>query len=54
MDQVQERVNQGMTEDQIVAAGLTDACDTQVNTPGMTNEALYSPARPGTAVENAQ
>jgi len=38
MEQVQERVDQGMTEDQIVAAGLTDAFDAQVNTPGTTNE----------------
>jgi len=38
IEQAQERVNQGMTEDQIVAAGLTDAFDAQVNTPGTTNE----------------
>ena len=28
----------GMTEDQIVAAGLTDAFDAQVRNPGTTNE----------------
>ena len=38
MEQVRERVGQGMSEDQIVAAGLTDAFDAQVNTPGTTNE----------------
>jgi len=38
MERVQERVNQGMTEAQIVAAGLTDAFDAQVNSPGTTNE----------------
>ena len=36
--QVQERLNQGMTEDQIVAAGLTAAFDSQVRNPGTTNE----------------
>jgi cyclase len=38
MAQVQERIDQGMTEDQIVAAGLTQAFDAQVNEPGTTNE----------------
>ena len=38
MGQVQERVDQGMTEDQIVAAGLTNAFDSQVRNPGTTNE----------------
>ena len=38
MEQVQERLDQGMTEDQIVAAGLTDAFDAQVRNPGTTNE----------------
>ena len=38
MKQVQERLDQGMTEDQIVAAGLTNAFDAQVNEPGTTNE----------------
>ena len=37
-DQVQELVDQGMTEDQIVAAGLTDAFDSSVRNPGTTNE----------------
>ncbi len=38
MGQVQERLNQGMTEDQIVAAGLTDVFDSEVRNPGTTNE----------------
>jgi len=38
MEQVQDRLNQGMTEDQIVAAGLTNAFDAHVNNPGTTNE----------------
>ncbi len=38
MEQVQERLDQGMTEDQIVAAGLTNAFDSQVRNPGTTNE----------------
>ena len=38
MEQVEERLDQGMTEDQIVAAGLTDAFDAQVRNPGTTNE----------------
>ena len=38
MDQVQERLDRGMTEDQIVAAGLTGRVDSQVRNPGMTNE----------------
>ncbi len=38
MGQVQERLDQGMTEDQIVAAGLTNAFDSQVANPGTTNE----------------
>ena len=38
VEQVRERVDQGMTEDQIVAAGLTNAFDAQVNNPGTTNE----------------
>ena len=38
MGQVQERLDQGMTEDQIVAAGLTNAFDSQVRNPGTTNE----------------
>jgi cyclase len=38
MEQVQERVSQGMTDDQIVAAGLTNAFDAQVTNPGTTNE----------------
>jgi len=37
-DQVQERLDQGMTEDQIVAAGLTDAFDSRILNPGTTNE----------------
>ena len=36
--QVQERLDQGMTEDQIVAAELTNAFDSQVRNPGTTNE----------------
>ena len=38
MGQVQERLDQGMTEDQIVAVGLTNAFDSQVRNPGTTNE----------------
>jgi len=38
MGQVQERLDQSMTEDQIVAAGLTNAFDSQVRSPGTTNE----------------
>ena len=38
VEQVQERLDQGMTEDQIVAAGLTDAFDSQIRNPGTTNE----------------
>ena len=38
MGQVQERLDQGMTEDQIVAAGLTNVFDSQVRNPGTTNE----------------
>ena len=35
---VQARLDQGMTEDQIVAAGLTRAFDAQVRNPGTSNE----------------
>jgi len=38
MGQVQERLDQGMTEDQIIAAGLTNAFDSEVRNPGTTNE----------------
>ena len=38
MGQVQERLEQGMTEDQIVGVGLTNAFDSQVRNPGTTNE----------------
>jgi len=38
MEQVQERLNQSMTEDQIVAAGPTSVFDSQVRNPGTTNE----------------
>jgi cyclase len=38
MGQVQERLDQGMTEDQILAAGLTNVFDSQVRNPGTTNE----------------
>ena len=38
MGQIQERLDQGMTEDQIVAAGLTNVFDSQVRNPGTTNE----------------
>ena len=38
MGQVQERLDQGMTEDQILTAGLTNAFDAQVRNPGTTNE----------------
>jgi cyclase len=38
IEQVQELLDQGMDEDQIVAAGLTDAFDSQVRNPGTTNE----------------
>ncbi|MDA1185469.1 MAG: MBL fold metallo-hydrolase [Acidobacteria bacterium] len=38
MKQVQERLDGGMTEDQIVAAGLTNTFDSQVRNPGTTNE----------------
>ncbi len=37
-DRVQALLDQGMTEDQIVAAGLTDGFDSQVRNPGTTNE----------------
>ena len=40
MGQVQERLDQGMTEDQIVAAGLTNVFDSRVRNPGTTNERL--------------
>ena len=36
--QVQERLDRGMTADQIVAEGLTNAFDSQVRNPGTTNE----------------
>ena len=38
MGQVQERLEQGMTDDQIVGAGLTKAFDLKVRNPGTTNE----------------
>ena len=38
MGQVQERLDQGMSEDEIVAAGLTNTFDSQVRNPGTTNE----------------
>ena len=38
MDQVEERLDEGMTEDEIVAAGLTNAFDSEVRNPGTTNE----------------
>jgi glyoxylase-like metal-dependent hydrolase (beta-lactamase superfamily II) len=38
MGQVQSRLDQGMTEDQIVVAGLTKAFDAQVRNPGTSNE----------------
>ena len=38
MGQVQERLEQGMTEDQIVDAGLTNSFDSQVRNPATTNE----------------
>jgi glyoxylase-like metal-dependent hydrolase (beta-lactamase superfamily II) len=38
MARVQERLDQGMTEDQIVAANLTADFDSQVLNPGTTNE----------------
>ena len=37
-DQVQTRLDQGMTEEQIVEAGLTNPFDAQVRNPGTTNE----------------
>ena len=40
MEQVQERLDQGMTEDQIVAAGLTDAFDAQCATLARPTNAL--------------
>ena len=38
MNRVQPLLDQGMTEEQIVAAGLTDEFDSQVRNPGTTNE----------------
>ena len=50
MGQVQERLDQGMTEDQIVAAGLTNVFDSQVRNPGTTNERFIPPVGPGVTV----
>ena len=38
MNRVQPLLDQGMTADQIVAAGLTNEFDSQVRNPGTTNE----------------
>ena len=38
MERVQGLLDRGMTEDQIVDAGLTDEFDSQVRNPGTTNE----------------
>ncbi len=38
VEEVQEQLDRGMTEDRIVAAGLTDAFDSQIRNPGTTNE----------------